>query len=469
VLERLQRLAERPLQRVGLSATVGNPDQLLGWLQGSGAGHRPGVVVAPELGSAGPAAAEVSLDYVGSVPNAATVISSLHRGEKRLVFCESRRQVEELAVALRDREVTTFVSHSSLSVDERRRAEQAFAEARDCVIVSTSALELGIDVGDLDRVVQLDAPRTVASFLQRLGRTGRRPGTERNALFLATSGDSLIQAAGLLRLWGSGWVEPVTPPPSPRHLIAQQILGLCLQEHRIGDATWTEWLPVLADISPADRQAILDWLVQTGHLDHDQGMLFVGPEAERRYGHRHFMDLVSVFTAEPEFTVLAGRAQLGTVDPLVLTRKIDGPRVLTLAARAWRVTHVDWKRRRCWVEPTDQSSRMRWQSQPQPLSYEICRARRDVLLGDDPAVVVSRLAEEALGRERTAAAGSVSRHGTVVDTGEAWWWTWAGARANATIAAALPGVVDARSRYENDRLRLRGDVGLREIAEAVAM
>ena len=215
VLERLSRLAGRPLQRIGLSATVGNPDELLTWLQGSAAGVRPAAVVAPgvDAATAGRPTArppgEVTLDHVGSLDNAAKVIAALHAGEKRLVFCESRRAVEELAHDLRVRGVQTFVSHSSLSVDERRRAEQAFAEARDCVIVSTSTLELGIDVGDLDRVIQIDSPRTVASFLQRIGRTGRRPGTTRNALFLTTDDGNLLQAAALLLLWARGFVEPV--------------------------------------------------------------------------------------------------------------------------------------------------------------------------------------------------------------------------------------------------------------------
>jgi Lhr-like helicase len=80
--------------------------------------------------------------------------------------------------------VRTFVSHSSLSADERRQAEKAFAEEPNCVIVATSTLELGIDVGDLDRVIQIDAPGSVASFLQRMGRTGRRTGTMRNCMFL---------------------------------------------------------------------------------------------------------------------------------------------------------------------------------------------------------------------------------------------------------------------------------------------
>lgn len=146
---------------------------------------------------------EITLDHVGTVENAAKVIAALHRGEKRLVFVDSRRRVEEPATALRFRGVTTFVSHSSLSATQRRSSEQAFAEASDCVIVATSTLELGIDVGDLDRVIQLGAPATVSSFLQRLGRTGRRTGSVRNCLFLGPNEESVLHAAGLLRCWNA--------------------------------------------------------------------------------------------------------------------------------------------------------------------------------------------------------------------------------------------------------------------------
>jgi hypothetical protein len=82
------------------------------------------------------------------------------------------------------------------------------------VIVSTSALELGIDVGDLDRVIQVNSPATVAAFLQRLGRSGRRDGTVCNCLFLALEDDELLHAAGLLLAWSRGFVEPVAPPPA---------------------------------------------------------------------------------------------------------------------------------------------------------------------------------------------------------------------------------------------------------------
>lgn len=458
VLERLQRLAGRPVQRIGLSATVGNPEELLQWLQGSNLKRRPSIIVAPDLDrQSAPPPGDVTLDHVGSVDNAAKVITALHRGEKRLVFCESRRTVEALALALRERDVQTFVSHSSLSLDERRRAEAAFADSRDCVIVSTSTLELGIDVGDLDRVIQVDSPRTVASFLQRLGRTGRRVDTSRNTLFLTTSEASLLQAAGLLHLWSQGYVEPITPPPSPRHIMAQQLLALCLQEGQVGTNTWGEWLAGLRLLDDTTPQ-LVEHLVESGHLSEDGCMLFVGPEAEKRFGRKNFLELLSVFTADPEFVVLHGRAELGSVDPMVLTRKVDGPRIVVLAGRSWKVTYVDWRRRRCFVEPSDVSAAMRWTGLAQPLTFALCRAQRDVLLGAEPGVTVSRRAAAGLFALRNDREDRVADARTVIRRdGDVWWWTWAGSRGNATIASALPGLVDPDLAYDNFRIRLRAD------------
>ncbi|WP_067795486.1 DEAD/DEAH box helicase [Actinomadura formosensis] len=460
VLERLARVTGRPIQRIGLSATVGNPRRLLTWLQGAGAGTRPAQVVAPEAASPAPAA-RVELDYVGSIENAAKVIASLHRGEKRLVFCDSRSQVEQLGAALRAREVTTFLSHASLSADERRRSEQAFAEARDCVIVSTSTLELGIDVGDLDRVIQIDSPASVASFLQRLGRTGRRPGAERSCLFLATKERTLLQAAGLLLLWGRGWVEDVAPPPTPRHLVAQQILAVALQEHRLGNRLWVEqW----NGLPPFDRsgEPILRHLVTEGFLDEDGGMLFIGPEAEKRFGHRHFMDLTASFTAPPQFTVLAGRAEIGRTDPSVLTEERPGPCRLLLAGRTWQVTYIDWKRRRCFVEPAEGGGIAKWTAGGiAGLSFNLTRAMRDVLLGAEPPVALTRRASARLGHMRAEEApGSVHPAGLIITRAgtDVRWWTWAGYRANATLTATLSSVTDQVQRPTDLYVRLREDL-----------
>jgi ATP-dependent Lhr-like helicase len=200
-------------------------------------------------------------------------------------------------------------------------------------------------------------------------------------------------------------------------------------------------------------------------------MVFVGPEAERRFGRRHFMELLSVFAASPEFTVLHGRSEVGSVDPMQLTSKVTGPRVLMLAGRAWQVTYIDWRRHRCFVEPGEAArGRMRWFSMPLPLSYEICQARREVLLGANPSARLTARATDAVARMRAARAEQVAADRTVVERrdGDLWWWTWAGERANATLAAALPNAIDPAVRYGNDALRLRTDLSRGDLARAVA-
>ncbi len=458
VLERLTRICGHPLQRIGLSATIGNPEELLTWLQGAGRESRPATVVAPDLGAA--TAVDIELDYVGSVDNATTVLAALHHGEKRLVFCDSRALVEKLGAALRERGITTFLSHASLSTDERRRAEKAFAEARDCVIVSTSTLELGIDVGDLDRVVQINAPVTVASFLQRLGRTGRRAGSSRSCLFLALDERSLLWAAGLLRLWGTGYVEPVTAPPEPRHIVAQQLLALCLQEGTVGRQLWTEEWNGLA---PFDHSAepILAHLLAESFVEPDGETMFIGPRAEEQFGRRHFMGMTAVFTAPPQFTVIEGRREVGMADPSLLTDKVHGPRLLLLAGRSWRVTWIDWTRKRCFVEAVDRGGRARWHTGGVGgAGFVLSRSVREVLLGDDPPVRLTARAEKVLADVREAEMTTVHPDATVISGRgpDLRWWTWAGYRANATLAATLSDLTDGVQRFDDTSIRLRSDL-----------
>jgi ATP-dependent helicase Lhr and Lhr-like helicase len=466
VLERLQRIAGRPIQRVGLSATVGNPDEIGHWLQGGRAFERELRLITEEVpkGASDP---EVMLDFVGSISNAAKVVAALHRGEKRLVFCESRRRAEELAFELRALGVETFVSHSSLSAEERRRSEQAFAESRNTVIVATSTLELGIDVGDLDRVIQIDAPRTVASFLQRLGRTGRRPGTVRNTLFLATDSDAFLEAAGLLQLWRKGFVEPITPPPHPRHLTAQQLLALALQEGAYGASTWRDWWGPLELMD--DGEEVLAYLRSEGFVVEDGGLLMIGPASERAFGRRHFMDLLSSFDAEKELRVVSGNKELGFISPLALPRegtsKVDSKPIL-MNGRAWHVEHVDWNRFDVMVSPVAHKGDVRWQSDAIALSFELMRAQRDVLLGETPDVPLSQRAVERLDLVRETKAGQVARNGLVVKRSgqDVRIWTWAGLKANETLRAGLGGA-EGSSYNEMMVLRGVGDLGpLNEIS-----
>jgi ATP-dependent Lhr-like helicase len=444
VLERVGKLTQHEVQRIGLSATLGNPEELLGWLTSTS--RRPRRVVSPPP-EAGPFAA-VTLDYVGSLANAALVISRLHRGEKRLVFVDSRARAEQLALALREHDVTTFVSHGSLGAGERRAAEEAFHQARDCVIVATSTLELGIDVGDLDRVIQIDAPPTVAAFLQRLGRTGRRSDTTRNALLLATDDDAFLRSAAVLLRWREGYVEPIQAPELPLHLVAQQLLAIALQEKGVGIATWVEWLGtpfVLGAEAEEWIPQIVKHLLEEGFLANDGGIVGVGEQAEAAFGRQHFLELLSVFTSPPMFSVRHGRVELGVVPDEVLTARpaglvAGGAHVLVLAGRSWAVTHIDWQRRVVQVEPTEAPGVARWRGSGQPLGAVVARGVRDVLAGGDLAGAT--LSERAVGKlaDLRARYPWADRAATTVvrdETGRVRWWTFAGWKANLWLARVV--------------------------------
>jgi ATP-dependent Lhr-like helicase len=447
VLARVQRLAGRELQRVGLSATIGNAGELLDWLASGGA--RPRRVIAPagELPAPG-----VGLDYVGTIQNAATVIAQLHRGEKRLVFVDSRARVEQLSAELRSQNVATFVSHSSLGAEERRRAETAFAEGHNCVIVATSTLELGIDVGDLDRVIQIDAPSTVAGFLQRLGRTGRRSDSRRNCLFLTTSDDAFLRAAGVIQLWSEGYVEPVTPPASPYHILAQQVMALTLQERGLGRTRWREWLasvPAFGAMSAAEVDAVLDYMTGRGILIEDAGILSFGPEGERSFGYRNFLELFSAFTSPPLFSVFHGRIEIGRVHEASFHVAHGQSAVLLLGGRSWRVTHLDWSRRVAYVEAVEMEGRSRWISGGTDLHFHLCRSIRRVLnTGHCPAALSVRA------KDRMTSLGAkypwIDDESTALvrdENGDLRWWTFAGLRANAWLGKALEPWVEGGSRF----------------------
>ena len=464
VLERVRRLAGREIQRLGLSATIGNPEALLDWLAPESS--RPRRVVAPGGDAARPATAQ--LDHVGSVRNAAKVISALHRGEKRLVFCDSRAGVEALSAELRRRGAETFVSHSSLALDERRRAEEAFARSRDCVIVATSTLELGVDVGDLDRVIQIDAPATVASFLQRLGRTGRRPGTARNCLFLATSDDGFLRACGLLRLWLDGYVESVVPPPEPFHVFAQQLLALVLQERRIGHNTWREWLgamPAFRAMAREHLDDIIKCMLARGILFEDGGMLSMGVEGERSFGRRHFRKLMSVFTSDPLFAVRHGRTELGLVHPLSFQVRRDGPVVLLLAGRSWEVSHIDRDHRVAYVKASTERGRSRWIGPGVPLSFDLCRAIRRILVEGSLPIDTSRRARKKLDELRHDFSWVDDRGTAIVrdPAGTSRWWTFAGLRSNMALGELAGPLRLPTSRERNLSIRLRDGVTAEEL------
>ena len=250
--------------------------------------------------------------------------AGLARGTKSLFFCQSRSTTEAVAEQMRRAGTTVFVHHSAVSREERALAEERFHHGTDACIVCTSTLELGIDVGDLDRVLQAEAPDTVSSFLQRMGRTGRRAGQVANTSFFCETPEGVLQAAALVELAKRGWVEAVEVQRRCWPVFIHQVLAMSLASDGV-TAVEDAWqhlshVPDFAGIHRADNDRLIAWMVRDGSLRLASGRLVLGPVAERRFGRRHFMELFAVFSSPQSYTVQTG----------------DGPAIGTLTRRRRR-------------------------------------------------------------------------------------------------------------------------------------
>lgn len=460
LLERLSRFAGRDVQRIGLSATVGDPEAILRWMQGSS--RRPGAVVNPGGERREPA---LVIDHVGTLENAARVIRALHPGRKRLVFVDSRRKAEQLGHELNQLTVQTFVSHGSLSVAERRDAERAFHEGSDCVIVATSALELGIDVGDLDHVLQIDAPATVASFLQRMGRTGRRAGGTSNCTFLATKDAAVLHAAAIVRLFREGYVEPARPARRAAHILAHQLMALAIQRGGVGRGdveAWLEGATAFADLGAEERAAVLEHMLRAGILADHGGKLWLGPEGERRYGRAGFRALYAVFDTPPLLTVRWETQEVGTVDAQFLAA-IDAEQErgsFLLAGRTWQIVHLDWGRGVCAVRPAPAGRAPRWAGSPRHLRREVCQAMRRILTEEAEDAAWSQRARRAIAAARAEHAFLGDEAAPMIERGEEiTWWTFSGGAANLLLARMLEAALGGRCVGRNVSVTLQGDAG----------
>ena len=463
LLERICRIAEYDVQRIGLSATVGDPEDVCAWLSGSSA--RPQVVVNPGGSGTKPA---LSLDYVGGLENAAVMIDRLYPGTRRLVFVDSRRRVEELGHHLQRRGVDVFVSHSSLAASERHAAERAFEEGTNCVIVATSALELGIDVGDLDHVLQVDAPSTVSSFLQRMGRTGRRPGSQPNCTFLATTDEAVLQAAALLRLHGEGYVEPTEPSHWAPHILAHQLLALGLQQHGVAVSDWWGWVEgcaAFAELEEPTRKAICDHMLDQQIITYADSRLILGPRGERLYGAKHFMELFAVFSVPPVLKVMHGNKEVGNIDTWFAQQRDREPLCFVLANQAWQVENINWRGATCHVRPADAGTYPRWMGRPVLLSQALCRAMREVLLDEEMAPTWSRRAQDVMTRLREDHAFVHDAPAPLVsETNCTRWWTFGGGRANTLLAALLQSRLGEKVTANNLAIQFTSDAAQSDVA-----
>ena len=472
VLERIRKLSRHDVQRVGLSATVGNPDAILGWLQGTSL--RAGVVVDPPKP---PSRRQLLVVHRPELAAIADEAARSARGTKSLFFCQSRSTAEAVAGHMRRAGTTVFVHHSAVSREERDIAEEQFHHGTDACIVCTSTLELGIDVGDLDKVLQAEAPDTVSAFLQRMGRTGRRQGQVPNTTFFCETTDGVLQAIALIELARSGWVEPVAVNDRCWPVFIHQLLAMSLAGDGVSIEPAWEHLSQVPDFRGIRREELdrlVEWMIRDESFILTGGRLVLGPTAERRFGRRNFMELFAVFSSPQSYTVQTGDGKpLGSLNQEFVDRLVDGVSCFLLGGRAWAVLEVRHDDRRVVVCPAPRGRQPTWGGFiPQFLGEAVCRRIRDVLASEDEFAYLTPEAA-ALIAERREALGRLlgdDRPGIEVADNEIRWWTFAGGRINSTLRYGLGTLLPGTQIVPDNLLvRLRGDdLSFARFQEAIA-
>lgn len=384
LIERMCRLADCRPRRIGLSATIGNPEEA-GRFLGAGSGRRtliPRIEGGREVWrlsmehffNSGPQADEgrqlidaapVLEEASDTAPKAADpgigYIFEHTRGRKCLIFTNSREECEALCQSLRqyceaNHEPDRFlIHHGNLSASYRESAEEEMKDDDSLLSVcATATLELGIDIGRLERAFQVDAPFTVSGFLQRMGRTGRRGDPcemwfvmredhpEPRAMLPQLIPWYLIQGIALVHLYiEERFVEPPRTQHLPYSLLYHQTmstLASCGEMTPAELATRVLTLSSFHLITQDDYRILLRHLIKIGHIDQtENGGLIVGLEGERIVNNYKFY---AVFQENVEYAVRAGAEELGTiVKPPPIGDKI------AIAGRVWVVEEVDHRRR----------------------------------------------------------------------------------------------------------------------------
>ena len=460
LIERLSRIAGVNPRRIGLSATIGDPEGT-GEFLSLGTGRK---TIIPKIEARGSkwrlsmehfyvkdVQAAEGKDVQDALPvleektdeapmNADPGIGYIYehtRGKKCLVFVNSREECETVTTTLRQycdlqHERDRFlIHHGNLSASYRETAEGVMKDdSQYMTTVTTATLELGIDIGRLERAFQIDAPWTVSSFLQRMGRTGRRESPpemwfvmredepEARAMLPATIPWKLLQGISLVQLYlEERWCEPPRLDRFAYSLLYHQTmstLASCGEMSPKALADRILRLHYFHRVSQDDYKVLLRHLIKTDHIQQtEQGGLIVGLAGERVVNSFKFY---GVFVESEEYTVRSESQELGTVClPPPVGEK------LAIAGHVWVVLDVDHKRHLVYCEQVKGSIPAYFGECPGDLHTKILQRMRKVLKEDKQYPYLMQNAVARLDQARFTAEHSGAADTPLINLGGNMW------------------------------------------------
>jgi len=399
-LARLSKFISNPPRRIGLSATLGDYTSAANWLQ---AGTNREVITSDIQG--GQRKLHLAVEHFYTPDKEEESISNpyyqyiFERTKSRncLIFANNRAETESVVSNLRQIAANVgfpdiyHVHHGSISASLRQDAESAMRDrTSSAVTAATVTLELGIDIGQLERVMQLDAPISVSSFLQRLGRSGRR-GEPSEMGFVCTekepSGEEalpyqipwqLLQAIAIIQLYlEERWIEPIRPLQYPMSLLYHQTMSILAAMGELSPAALAGQvlkLPSFQSISTDDFRQLLNHLLEIDHLQKtEKGNLIIGIKGEKVVNSFQFY---AVFADSQEYKVRDESMEIGSI-----IMPPPGNR-FTLAGRTWEIFDIEPKANTIWVKPVEGIANIAWRGGSSNIHTKVLQKMQQVLIED---------------------------------------------------------------------------------------
>ena len=349
-LQRLRRITGTDFQRIGLSATIGHPEAIASLF----GGEKPLKVLQASLEKRYEYEVEwprpIDKDFETArdlyvTPEAAAGLSAiddtLDESRSTLVFVNARPLAELLGSRLSMVRQDVAVHHGSLPREERTRVEAGFKAGEIKGLVCTSTLELGIDIGSVDRVVQYNSPRQVTSLIQRVGRSGHKLDRTSRGLVLAVSSDDAIESLAAVQAAQEGDLEPLHIHRLALDVLAHQFVGCALDQG--GTAAWTEILQTIRtaepyrDLEDAQAERVAEFLDHLGVLRQQGDKVRVTPK-----GRRYYFENLSTIRDERRYQVmdLTTQKQVGILgEEFMMIQAREGLHFI-VRGRPWKIERI---------------------------------------------------------------------------------------------------------------------------------
>ncbi|MBS6446837.1 MAG: DEAD/DEAH box helicase [Clostridiales bacterium] len=446
-LDRIREIIGYHPRRIGLSATIGDPEKARDWLTG-GTGRRTQI---PSAG-AGKSKWRLALEHfyvqdntkdrdisAAEQPEEKAEIDAGYeylydcvKDKKSIVFSNSREETEYVTATLRQiaarrmEDDIFYIHHGNLSAAIREEAEQKLKDEKKCVACATVTLELGIDIGRIERILNMGAPTTVSSFLQRLGRSGRKTGIPEMFMLFREEKPlpdtplpqlipwELVRGIAVVELYlEEKFIEPPSVKKMPLSLMFQQTLSILASSGENTPKRLAEKVLSLSPFAEVDREdyrELMISMIKNGYIDMtEEKGLILGLKGERLTKSFKFY---AVFKDDENYSVKHESEEIGTISspPPVGDR-------FALAGRVWEVEELDLERKLIYVHGVAGKMQVEWPGDYGEIHTKILEMMRKILSGTDEYPYLKPNATERLAAARRVFANAGMRESILVSLG----------------------------------------------------